>query len=57
MERNVIIKAFINVVKMLDKLDKMKINKESSDSDIQECIDLGLGSIGLMAQYKRLQHD
>jgi hypothetical protein len=26
---------------MLDKLDKMKINKESSDSDIQECIDLG----------------
>ena len=39
---------------MLDKLDKMKINKESSDSDIQECIDLGLGSIGLMAQYNRL---
>jgi hypothetical protein len=32
----------------------MKINKESSDSDIQECIDLGLGSIGLMAQYNRL---
>jgi hypothetical protein len=31
---------------MLDKLDKMKINKESSNSDIQECIDLGLGSIG-----------
>jgi hypothetical protein len=34
---------------MLDKLDKMKINKESSDSNIQECIDLGLGSIELMA--------
>lgn len=47
--QNVIIKASINVVKMLDKLDKMKINKESSDSDIQECIDLGLGSVGLMA--------
>jgi hypothetical protein len=31
-----------------------KINKESSDSDIQECIDLGLGSIRLMAQYNRL---
>jgi hypothetical protein len=30
---------------MLDKLDKMKINKELSDSDIQECIDFGLGSI------------
>ena len=52
--QNVIIKASINVAKMLDKLDKMKINKESSDSDIQECIDLGLGSIGLMAQNNRL---
>ena len=52
--QNVIIKASIDVVKMLDKLDKMKINKKSSDSDIQECIDLGLGSIGLMAQYNRL---
>jgi hypothetical protein len=52
--QHVIIKASINVVKMLDKLDKMKINKESSDSDIQECIDLVLGSIGLMAQYNRL---
>ena len=52
--QNVVIKASINVVKMLDKLDKMKINKESTDSDIQECIDLGLGSIGLMAQYNRL---
>jgi hypothetical protein len=39
---------------VLDKLDKMKINKESSDSDIQECIDLGLGSIELMVQYNRL---
>jgi hypothetical protein len=29
---------------MSDKLDKMKINKESSYSDIQECIDLVLGS-------------
>ena len=52
--QNAIIKASINVAKMLDKLDKMKINKESSDSDIQECIDLGLGSIELMAQYNRL---
>ena len=52
--QNVITKASINVVKMLDKLDKMKINKESSDYDIQECIDLGLGSIGLMAQYNRI---
>ena len=52
--QNVITKASINVVKMLDKLDKMKINKESSNSDIQECIDLGLGFIGLMAQYNRL---
>jgi hypothetical protein len=30
---NVIIKASINVVKMLDKLDKMKINKESSGDE------------------------
>ena len=46
-----VIKAACNIVKLVDKLDKMKSSNDSDD--LQNCIDLGINSLGLLGHYNR----
>jgi hypothetical protein len=50
-----IIKAASNVTKILNKLNQVECsNEEKCKQDIQSCMDMGMESLALMAQYNKM---
>jgi DNA-binding SARP family transcriptional activator len=49
------VKAASNVTKILNKLNQVECsNEDKCKQDIQSCMDMGMESLALMAQYNKM---
>jgi DNA-binding SARP family transcriptional activator len=54
-QQETIVKAASNVTKLLNKLKQVECsNEDKCKQDIQSCMDMGMESLALMAQYNKM---